>query len=78
MAPLMPSTSPTDPAWSESRLNSEAVRAVADILHDFSTQRLPLHELIGLLEQHETLHRQQIEQCLGPAARKASIEVVPR
>ena len=58
----------------------------ARLLHEAEEQALTvirgnrqaLERLIGLLEQHETLHRQQIEQCLGPAARKASIEVVPR
>jgi len=61
-------------------------QAVRSLLHEAEQQALEvirghrqaLERLIALLEQHETLRREQIEQCLGPAARKASIEVVPR
>jgi len=37
-----------------------------------------LERLIAALEELETLQREQIEQCLGPAERKKNIEVVPR
>ena len=40
--------------------------------------RQALERLITLLEERETLRREQIEQYLGPAGRKASIEVAPR
>jgi cell division protease FtsH len=61
-------------------------QAVRGLLHEAEAQALAvirghrqaLEQLITLLEERETLHRQQIEECLGPAARKASIEVVPR
>jgi cell division protease FtsH len=41
------------------------------------THRRALEHLIRALEEEETLQREQIEQCLGPAARKTSIEAVP-
>ena len=40
--------------------------------------RPALERLITALEELETLQRDQIEQCLGPAERKKGIEVVPR
>ena len=70
-----------------SEASAQAVdQAVRGLLHEAEQQALEvirghrqaLDQLIALLEQHETLHREQIEKCLGPAARKASIEVVPR
>ena len=38
--------------------------------------RPALERLIAALEKLETLQRDQIEQCLGPAEYKKSIEVV--
>jgi cell division protease FtsH len=70
-----------------SEASAQAVdQAVRGLLHDAEEQALAvirghrqaLERLITLLEERETLHREQIEQCLGPAARKTSIEVVPR
>jgi len=70
-----------------SEASAQAVdQAVRGLLHEAEQQALnvirghrqALEQLIALLEKHETLHREQIEKCLGPAARKASIEAVPR
>jgi len=70
-----------------SEASAQAVdQAVRSLLHEAEKQALAvirghrqaLERLIALLEERETLHREQIEQCLGPAARKTSIEVVPR
>ena len=70
-----------------SEASAQAVdQAVRGLLHDAEEQALAvirghrqaLERLIALLEERETLHREQIEQCLGPAVRKTSIEVVPR
>ena len=70
-----------------SEASAQAVdEAVRGLLHEAEEQALAvirghrpaLEQLITLLERRETLHREQIEQCLGPVARKANIEAVPR
>lgn len=70
-----------------SEASAQAVdKAVRQLLHEAEEQavsvikahRPALERLIAALEELETLQRDQIEQCLGPAERKNSIEVVPR
>ncbi|WP_455234631.1 ATP-dependent zinc metalloprotease FtsH [Thiogranum longum] len=69
-----------------SEASAQAVdKAVRQLLHEAEQQALDvirthrdaLEKLIALLEEHESLQRDQIEQCLGPVARKKAIEVVP-
>ena len=68
-----------------SESSAQAVdRAVGELLREAEDQALTviranrqaLERLIAMLEEHETLRREQIEQCLGAAGRN-SIEVVP-
>jgi cell division protease FtsH len=56
------------------RLLQEAEEQAGAII---KTHRRALEQLIGALEEEETLQREQIERCLGPAARKTNIEAVP-
>ncbi len=69
-----------------SEASAQAVdKAVRQLLHEAEEQavsvikahRPALERLIAALEELETLQRDQIEQCLGPAERKKSIEAVP-
>ena len=69
-----------------SEASAQAVdKAVRQLLHEAEEQavsiikahRPALERLIAALEELETLQRDQIEQCLGPAEHKKSIEVVP-
>jgi cell division protease FtsH len=69
-----------------SEASAQAVdRAVRDLLHEAEDQALAvirahrrgLDRLIELLEKHETLRRQEVEQCLGPSVRKTGVEMVP-
>ena len=69
-----------------SEASAQAVdKAVRQLLHEAEEQavsvikahRPALDRLIAALEELETLQRDQIEQCLGPAEHKKSIGVVP-
>jgi cell division protease FtsH len=69
-----------------SEASAQAVdKAVRQLLQDAEKQavsviqehRPALDQLITALEELETLQREQIEQCLGPAERKRNIEAVP-
>jgi cell division protease FtsH len=69
-----------------SEASAQAVdKAVRQFLHEAEEQavsvikahRPALDRLIAALEELETLQRDQIEQCLGPAQYKKSMEVVP-
>ena len=69
-----------------SEASAQAVdKAVQQLLHEAEEQavsvitahRPALERLIATLEELETLQRDQIEQCLGPAEHKKSIGVVP-
>ncbi|MBE9554347.1 MAG: AAA family ATPase, partial [Proteobacteria bacterium] len=69
-----------------SEASAQAVdKAVRQLLHEAEEQaigvikahRPALERLIAALEELETLQRDQIEQCLGPAEHKKSIGVVP-
>jgi len=60
----------------------EAVRALIldaeqQALSIIRKHRTQLDALIGRLEQKETLDREDIEQCLGPAAPKATAQAAP-
>jgi cell division protease FtsH len=68
-----------------SEASAQAVdQAVRQLLHEaeeqalavIRAQRPALERLIARLEELETLQREQIEQCLGPAARNKNIEAV--
>ena len=56
------------------QLLQEAEERAVDVI---KTHRAALDRLIALLEEHETLQREQIEQCLGAPERKTNIAVVP-
>ena len=55
------------------KLLQEAEEQAAGII---KAHRPALEQLVSALKQHETLQREQIEHCLGPAARKKNIEAV--
>jgi len=68
-----------------SEASAQAVdQAVRQLIHEaeekavnvIKTHRSALDRLIAELEEHETLQRDQIEQCLGPSKHKDNVAVV--